>query len=369
MNNTMKIALAIIVIVIIIVSVAAYVYLSAPPALEAATLNGAGATFPQPFLNATITTYTTQIRTNVQINYQGVGSGQGIQQFTNKQVDFGCSDAPLTASQREAAPNALHIPETIGAITVAYNLPGISTGLKLTGPVVADIFLGTITNWNDPAITALNPDLTLPDHAITTVHRSDGSGTTNWFTKYLSLESQTWSTNVGSSTSVEWPVGIGASGNSNVASTISQTEYSVGYIELAYALQNSVPVAAIKNPAGNYVLPSLDSTTAAAAALPASGLPSGSDSWENVIILDSSGAQAYPIVTPTYMLLYKELNVISGMDMNKATQLVQFIWYVIHDGQSLAPALEYATLPSNLVQIDEATLNSITFNGQAVPSH
>lgn len=369
MNNTMKIALAIVVIVIIIAAVAAYTYLSAPPVLETATFNGAGATFPQPFLNATITTYTTQVRTNVIINYQGVGSGQGVQSFTSKTVDFACSDAPLTASQREAAPNALHIPETIGAITVAYNLPGISSGLKLTGAVVADIFLGTVINWNDAAITALNPDLTLPDHAITTVHRSDGSGTTNWFTKYLSLVSSTWSTDVGSGTSVQWPTGIGASGNANVASTINQTEYSVGYIELAYALKNSVPVAAIKNSAGNFVSPSLDSTTTAAESLPTSGLPSGSDSWENVIILNAPGAQAYPIVTPTYMLLYKELNVIKGMDMNKATQLVQYIWYVVHDGQALAPALEYATLPSNLVQIDETTLNSITFNGQHVPSH
>ncbi len=370
MKNTYKIVIAIVAIAVIVGGVVAYIYLGTPgTATETVILNGAGATFPQPFLNATITTYTTQIRTNLQINYQPVGSGQGIQSFTSKTVDFGCSDAPLTDSQRAAAPNALHIPETIGAITVAYNLPGISSGLKLTGPVVADIFLGTITNWNDPAITALNPDLTLPDHAISTVHRSDGSGTTNWFTKYLSLVSPTWNTTVGSGTSVQWPGGIGASGNSNVAATVNQTEYSIGYIELAYALQNAVPVAALKNPAGNYILPSLASTTAAAESLPTSGLPSGKDSWENVIILNAPGAQAYPIVTPTYVLLYQELNVIKGMNMNKATQLVQYIWYVIHDGQALAPALEYATLPSNLVQIDEATLNSVTFNGQPVPTH
>ena len=368
MNNTTKIALAIVLIVIIVAAVAAYVFSSGSSGTETIILNGAGATFPQPFLNATITTYT-GIHTNVQINYPGGGSGQGIQQFTDKAVDFGCSDAPLTASQIAAAPNALHIPETIGAITVAYNLPGMSSGLKLSGPVVADIFLGTITNWNDPAIADINPDLTMPDHAISVVHRSDGSGTTNWFTKYLSLESQTWESTVGSGTSVQWPIGTGQSGNSAVAQTVTTTEYSIGYIELAYALQNSVTIAALKNPAGNYVLPSLETTTNAAAALPASGLPSGSDSWENVIILDSSGDQAYPIVTPTYMLLYQELNVISGMNMDKATQLVQYVWYVVHDGQQLAPALEYATLPSNLVQIDEASLNSITFNGQSVPTY
>jgi phosphate transport system substrate-binding protein len=368
MKNTYKIVIAIIAIAVIVGGVVAYTNMGTPTS-ESVTLSGAGATFPQPFLNATITTYTTQIRTNLKINYQPVGSGQGIQSFTSKTVDFACSDAPLTDSQREEAPNALHIPETIGAITVAYNLPGISTGLKLTGPVVADIFLGTITKWNDPAITSLNPDLTLPDHPISVVHRSEGSGTTNWFTKYLSLVSPEWNSTVGSGTSVQWPVGTGQSGNSAVAATVTTTEYSVGYIELAYALQNSVPVAALKNPAGNYILPSLASTTAAAESLPTSGLPSGSDSWENVIILNAPGDQAYPIVTPTYILLYQELNVIKGMNMDKATQVVQYIWYVIHDGQALAPALEYATLPSNLVQIDEATLNSVTFNGQPVPTH
>jgi phosphate transport system substrate-binding protein len=369
MKITYMVAIAL-TIVIVVAGTIAYVFLSQPssPALQSTILNGAGATFPQPFLNATITTYTTQVRTNVKINYQGVGSGQGVQSFTSKTVDFACSDAPLTTSQREAAANALHIPETIGAITVAYNLPSISSGLKLTGTVLANIYLGTITNWNDIAITSLNPSLTLPDHVITTVHRSDGSGTTNWFTKYLSLVSTTWNTEVGSGTSVQWPVGVGASGNANVAATVTQTEYSVGYIELAYALKNNVPVAALQNPAGNYVLPSLDSTTAAAESLP-SELPSGSDSWENVNILNTSGAQAYPIVTPTYMLVYKELNVVPGMDMNKATQLVQYIWYVVHDGQSLAASLEYATLPSNLVSIDETTLSSITFNGQVVPTH
>jgi phosphate transport system substrate-binding protein len=341
---------------------------ASPSSTASVSLNAAGATFPQPFLNATIVQYTTSIKPNVQINYQGVGSGQGISSFTSKTVDFACSDAPLTDSQRAAAPNALHIPETIGAITIAYNLPGITTGLKLTGTVLANIFLGTITHWNDPAIASLNPDLTLPSHAITTVHRSDGSGTTNWFTKYLSLVSPTWESSVGSGTSVQWPGSnaVGASGNSNVAATVNQTDYAIGYIELAYALQNNVPVAALQNPAGNFVLPSLASTTAAAGSLPTSGLPSGSDSWANVIILNAPGDQAYPIVNPTYMLVYKDLGVVPGMTLDKATAIVQYIWYVIHDGQSLGPTLEYASLPSNLVQIDEASLNSVTFNGQSL---
>jgi phosphate transport system substrate-binding protein len=335
----------------------------------AAQLTGSGATFPLPFLNSTIVQYTTNIRPNLQINYQGGGSGKGVSDLTGKLVDFACSDAPLTDSQRAAAPNSLHIMETIGAITVAYNLPGIGSGLKLSGSVLADIYLGTITNWNDPAITALNPDLTLPNHAITTIHRSESSGTTNWFTKYLAIVSPSWNDTVGSGTSVQWPTGIGANSNNGVATTVNQTTYAIGYIELAYALQNNVPVAALQNPAGNFVLPTLATTTAAAASLPTSGLPAGNASWANVIILNAPGDQAYPIVNPTYMLVYQELNVIQGMTLDKATQLVQYLWYVIHDGQALATPLSYAPLPANIVQINEATINSITFNGQHLTTH
>ncbi|MCW4044863.1 MAG: phosphate ABC transporter substrate-binding protein PstS [Candidatus Bathyarchaeota archaeon] len=332
-----------------------------------ATLNGAGATFPQPLINAIISHYTTQVRTNVQINYQGGGSGAGISAFTSKTVDFACTDAALTASQRAAAPNALHIPETIGAITITYNLPGVSTGLKLTGTIIADIYLGAITKWNDPAITALNPTVTLPNQDIIKVRRSDGSGTTNWFTKYLSAVSSTWNTQVGSGTTVQWPgTTIGASGNANVAATVNSTQYALGYVELAYALQNSMPVAAIQNPAGNFIMPTLASTTAAAESIPTSGLPTGSGDWAGVNILNAPGSQAYPIVVPTYMLLYQELNVIPGMTIDKAKQLVDFIWYVVHDGQQFAASLQYAALPSNLVQINEATLRSITFNGQTL---
>lgn len=369
LRTTYKIVIPIVVIAVIIGSVLAYQYIQTPP--QTITLNGAGATFPQPFLNATITTYTTQVRINVQINYQSVGSGQGIKSLTSKTVDFAASDAPLTDSQREAAPNTLHIPETIGAVTLAYNLPGISSGLHLSASVIADIFLGTIVNWNDPAITALNSGTALPDHAISTVHRSDGSGTTNIFTRYLSNVSSTWNSTVGFGTSVQWPAPtgattIGASGNANVASTVIQTQYAIGYVELAYALKNNMTVASVQNPTGNFIAPSLDSTTAAVQS-GASSLPAGDQSWSNVSLLNTAGPQAYPIVGFTYLLVYKELNVIPGMDQNKATQLVQYIWYVVHDGQQLAPALEYAPLPTNVVQIDETTIRSITFNGQQLP--
>jgi phosphate transport system substrate-binding protein len=368
MNTKYTIAIAIVVIAIILGAVVAYIYFANPSSSSTVSLTASGATFPQPFLNSTISAYSS-IKPNVQINYQGGGSGKGITDFTNRVVDFAGSDAPLTDAQRTAAPNALHIMETIGAITVAYNLPGIGSGLKLSGSIVADIYLGAITKWNDPAITAINPDVTMPDQDIVVVHRSDGSGTTNWFTKYLSLVSDNWNTMVGASTTVEWPVGVGASGNANVAATVTQTQYAIGYIELAYALQNSVPVAALQNPAGNYIIPTLETTTAAAGSLPASGLPSGSESWANVAILNTPGDQAYPIANPTYLLVYKELNVVPGMTMDKATAIVQYIWYVIHDGQQKAGPLEYATLPSNLVQLDETTLNSITFKGQPVPTH
>lgn len=367
MNSTMKIALAIVVIVVVIGSIVAYTYLSAPPALQSAILHGAGATFPAPFINATIAYYTANVQTNVQIDYPGGGSGAGINAFTDKTVDFAGTDAPLTASQRAAATNALHIPETIGAITLAYNLPGVPTGLKLTGQIIADIYLGTITKWNNEAIQTLNPSTTLPDQNIVTVHRSDSSGTTNWFTKYLSSVSSTWNSQVGSGTSVQWPGGTGSSGNSGVAATVQSTQYAVGYIELAYALQNSIPVATIQNSAGNWIAPSLASTTLAAESL--TGLPAGDQDWGSVSLLNTLGEQAYPIVTPTYILVYKELNVVPGMDQNKATQLVQFLWYLVHDGQSLASDLEYATLPSNVVQVNEASLNSITFNGQTLPTH
>jgi phosphate ABC transporter phosphate-binding protein len=368
MRTIYKIVIPIVAIVIIVASIASYMYLSQADQLGAATLNGAGATFPQPFLNATITTYTTQIRINLKINYQGVGSGQGISSLTSKTVDFAASDAPLSDAQRTAAPNTLHIPETIGAVTLAYNLPGISSGLRLTGQVIANIFLGTITNWNDPAITALNPGTTLPDHTITTVHRSDGSGTTNIFTRYLSNVSSTWNSTVGFGTSVQWPGtnAIGASGNANVASTVIQTQYAIGYVELAYALKNSMTVASVQNPKGNYIAPSLASTTTAVQS-GASGLPAGNQSWYKVSLLNTADPQAYPIVGFTYLLVYKELNVVPGMDKNKATQLVQYLWYVVHGGQQLAPALEYAPLPTNVVQTDETTIRSLTFDGQQLP--
>lgn len=364
--------IAILAIVVLVGTVAAYVFFSQPSTSTPNTsvaLNGAGATFPQPFLNATIHAYSA-IKPNVQINYQGVGSGSGINSMIQKTVDFAASDAPLSSSQTaQLSSPAVHIPETIGAVTIAYNLPDISSGLKLSGDVIALIYLGTITNWNDPSITALNPGTTLPDHVISVVHRSDSSGTTNVFTKYIALESATWSTQIGSGTSVQWPGNnaVGASGNSNVASTITQTPYAIGYVELSYALENSMSIASIKNPAGNFIAPTLASTTTAVQSGASQGLPTGDQSWTSVSLLDTADPQAYPIVSFTYLLEYKELNVIPNMTLEKATAIVQYIWYVVHDGQQLSSNLQYATLPANVVTIDEATIRSITFNGQTLP--
>ena len=371
MKTKYTITIAIVAIAIIVGGAIAYMFLSqpnSPNSQTTVTLNGAGATFPYPLLNAMITKYTTQVKTNVQINYQSIGSGGGISALKSKTVDFAASDAPLTASDMASAPNTLHIPETIGAVTIAYNLPGIPSGLHLTGKIIADIFQGTITTWNDTAIQSLNTNRTLPEKTITTIHRSDGSGTTFIFTGYLSLSSQQWNSTVGQGKSVAWPGGIGSNGNTGVASTVNGTQYAIGYVELAYALQNGMTVAAIQNPAGNWIQPSLSSTESAVQSGAASGLPAGDASWVNVSLLNTPDANAYPIVSFTYLLAYKELNVIPEMTQERATALVQFLWYVVHDGQQLAPSLAYAQLPSNVVQIDEATIQSITFNGQNLPT-
>jgi phosphate ABC transporter phosphate-binding protein len=266
------------------------------------------------------------------------------------------------------ASNSLHIPETIGAVTMAYNLPNILTGLHLTGKVIADIFAGNVTKWNDPEIQGLNSNVTLPAKDILVVHRSDGSGTTFIFTGYLTQSSNSWKNAIGQGKTVSWLVGIGANGNTGVASVIQGTQYTVGYVELAYALQNKMTVAAIQNPAGNWILPTLNTIQIAVQSAASRGLPAGTGDWSNVNLLNAPDAQAYPIVSFTYLLVYKELNVIPGMTQNKATALVQFLWWVVHDGQQNAPALAYVQLPANVVQLDEASIKSITFDGQQLPT-
>ncbi|MGB7954722.1 MAG: phosphate ABC transporter substrate-binding protein PstS [Candidatus Nitrosopolaris sp.] len=328
------------------------------------TINGAGATFPFPLIDTWRVDYQ-KIKPNVNINYQSIGSGGGVKQFTAKTVDFGASDAPLSATERQAAPGAVQIPETIGSVAIAYNIPGIPTKtLKFTGPVLADIFMGKITRWNDPQIQALNPGVSLPAANIVVVHRSDGSGTTFVWTSYLSKASPSWNQTIGASKSVPWPIGIGAPGNEGVASAIKGSPNTIGYIELNYALTTGIPYALIKNAAGNFIDPSLNSTQAAVTNSPiANSLPAGDQSWTKVSLLNSPGSNTYPIATFTYLLLNKDLSTNPRLDQTKAKALVDFISWAITDGQKVAPNLGYVPLPAAIVKHDQDTLKSLTFKG------
>lgn len=327
------------------------------------TLNGTGATFPYPFISAVSTNYS-RTHLGISINYQSLGSGAGVRALTAKTVDFAASDAPLSDAERTAAPNALHIPETVGSVVFAYNLPSISKGMNLTGDLIAKIFLGTVTKWNDSSIKTLNPGLTLPGQLIQVVHRSDGSGTTFVWTSYLSLVSPTWNSTVGHGKSVSWPVGLGASGNEGVAGVVKGTTYTAGYVELAYALTNSMSYAYIQNPAGKFIQPSIASTAAAFNTV--TSFPTGDASWSGVTLLNTSDPNAYPIASLTYILVYKELNFVQGMTLDKAKALADFLWFMVHEGQNQANPLGYVTLSNGLTATDEATIRSITFGGTAV---
>jgi phosphate transport system permease protein/phosphate transport system substrate-binding protein len=346
---------------------------------QAITLNGAGATFPFPLIDTWRVEYQS-VNPSVSVNYQSIGSGGGIRQFTERTVDFGASDAPLTEEEMQAlASTPVHIPETIGSVVAAYNLPGIDKGLKLTGSVLADIFAGKITRWDDQRIRELNPELSLPAADIITVHRSDGSGTTFIWTNYLSQISPEWNQTVGAGKSVQWTTGLGAQGNEGVSNTILSTPNSIGYVELTYALTTDMDYASLMNREGNFVEPTISSTQAAAqaaiimnsssAANNTSGstisLPGGDQSWTHVSLLDAPGADSYPIASFSYLLLYKELS--TNIDsMEKAQALAQFVNWAITDGQQFASPLHYVPLPESVVQHNQQTLSSLTFNGQPV---
>jgi len=357
--------------IILISSIIGYLVMqqpTTPPSktdqMQPLTINGAGATFPYPLLS-TMTVEYNGIKPNIRFNYQSIGSGGGIRQHTEKTVDFGASDAPLTEQQRQAAPNTVHIPITIGSVVLAYNVPGMQKGLKATGPLIADIFLGNVKKWNDPAIKSLNPDLVLPDKDILVVHRSDGSGTTFVWTGYLSIVSSEWKEKVGQGTAVQWPTGLGSAGNEGVAGLVRGTEYTVGYVELAYALQNKMTYAFIQNREGKFIEPTLESTSAAAGAA-AQTLPKGEQSWTTVNLLNAPGADSYPIASFSYLLVYRELAVLPTMDRARAQALVDFLWWATHEGQSYAPKLQYVPLPQAVVSLNEQTIKSITFNGQTL---
>lgn len=327
------------------------------------TLNGAGATFPFPLIDTWRVDYQT-VKPDVSINYQSIGSGGGVKQFIAKTVDFGATDAPLTSQEEASAPGAVHIPETIGSVVAAYNIPSIpDKGLKLTGDVLADIFLGKITKWNDPKLQSLNPDKTLPGDGIIVVHRSDGSGTTFVWTDYLSNVSSAWNEQVGRGKSVQWPVGIGGPGNEGVSNAIRGSPNTIGYVELTYALTTNTPFAFIENQEGNFIEASLESTRAAVEAQSGS-LPKGDQSWTNVTMVNAPGNDSYPIASFSYLLLYKEMSTDPNLDEPKAKALVDFISWAITDGQKTGEALNYVPLPDNVVKLDQDTLKSLTYKGK-----
>ena len=323
---------------------------------QSVELVGAGATFPAPFYSKVFDEYSKQF--GVKVNYQAIGSGGGQTQLKNKTVDFGASDVIVTDDNAKTFPAPfVSVPMVAGAVTITYNLPGNPT-LKLTSDIIADIFLGTIKRWNDPRIVALNPDAKLPNTAMTVVHRSDGSGTTAVFSDYLAKVSDDWKTKVGVGQSLNWPVGVGGKGNPGVAGLVKQLPGAVGYVELIYALQNSMPFATVKNKAGAWIVPSLASTSAAANVT----IP---DDVTKLNLTNTEAADGYPISTFTWILVYKE----QGYDnrpKDKVDAMMKLVWWMVHDGQQYAQPLAYATLPKGVVVKAESILKSVTYNGTPV---
>lgn len=332
------------------------------------TINGAGATFPFPLIDTWRVEYP-EVQPEVSINYQSIGSGGGIAQFTARTVDFGATDAPLSAEREAALPApAVHIPEAIGSVVPVYNIPGYNQkGIKFTGPILADIFRGEITTWDDQRIKELNPDVPLPSAEIVVVHRSDGSGTTFVWTQYLSLVSPEWEEQLGFGTAVEWPVGVGGPGNEGVATTVRSTLNSIGYVELAYSLTTGMNYGSVQNKEGNFIEPSLEATSAAVG-VSAATLPAGTDSWEGIHVLDAQGADSYPIASFTYLLLYEELSTSPSIDsMEKAEALLDFVaWAISDEGQVFAEELSYVPLPDEVQELNLETLSGLTYNGEQV---
>ena len=317
-------------------------------------IQGAGATFPNPLYQKWVSEYGKQ-HSHVKIDYQSVGSGAGIKQIKERTIDFGASDSPMKDEDLKAASGEiLHIPTVLGAVVLTYNLSGVSQPLRFAPDVVADLYLGKIKNWNDARLKADNPAVSFPNADITVVYRSDGSGTSAVFTDYLSKVSPEWKDKVGTGTSPKWPVGIGAKGNEGVTGQVKQTPNTIGYVELAYAVQNKLPAALIKNKSGSFVEPSIDAVTAAAAG----SLATTPDDLR-VSITDAAGATAYPISSYTYILAYK-----AQPDQVKGKTLVDFLWWGIHDGEKFAKELQYAPLPEEIVKRAEAKINSMTAGGQ-----
>jgi phosphate transport system substrate-binding protein len=313
---------------------------AAPGSRRGVDLTGAGATFPQPIYQKWFSDYAA--KTGIRINYQSIGSGGGIRQLSEGTVDFGASDAPMTDEEmtRATGGSILHIPTVLGAVVITYNVPEITQQLNLTGEVIADIFLGKITKRNDGRIAALNQRVALPASDILVVHRSDGSGTTFIFSDYLTAVSPAWASGPGRGKELKWPVGLGGKGNEGVAGQIKQTPGTLGYVELAYANQNRLPVAKVRNASGQFVAPTIESITAAAAGA-VEKLPPDTD--HRVSIVNAPGADAYPISSFTWLLIYQR-----QADATKGKKLVDFLRWALTEGEASAAALDYAPLPASL---------------------
>jgi phosphate transport system substrate-binding protein len=314
-------------------------------------LNGAGATFPYPIYSKWFADFAAQ--SGVKINYQSIGSGGGIRQLTEGTVDFGASDAPMSdAEMAKLKSPVLHFPTVLGAVVITYNIPGVTQQLALTGPVIADIFAGKITKWNDSRIASLNRSVHLPGSDILVVHRSDGSGTTYIFSDYLSSVSASWAQAPGKGKELAWPVGLGGKGNEGVAGLVKQTPGAIGYVELAYAKQNNLPYASLQNREGEMVAPTIDAVTKAAAGAAAT-LPANTD--YRISIVNAPGKGAYPISSFTFLLVYQ-----NQLDAAKGKKLVQFLRWYLNEGEKSAGSLDYAPLPSTMIARLQQRLGAIT---------
>jgi phosphate transport system substrate-binding protein len=322
-------------------------------------INGAGATFPQPVYDEFASRFKDESGTTV--NYQGIGSGGGVAQFTAGTVDFGATDSAMTDDEVKAASKKgtpVHVPSVFGAVTVSYNLPGVPKGLKLDGATVASIFLGKVKKWNDPSIAKANSSAKLPDKSITVCHRSDESGTTKLFTTFLAAYSPQWKSGPGVDKTVKWPTGTGAKGNDGVAACVKQNDGGVGYVEQAFALQNDFTTADVKNKSGKYVAPTLQSTSAAGV-----GVKVPSDLRFSAI--DSPGASAYPIASGTFLLVYQDMCK-AGKSKAQAQRVANWLSYVVGPGQQVAPSLQYAPLPAPILSQAKAKVDSLKCNGEAL---
>jgi phosphate transport system substrate-binding protein len=318
------------------------------PVVAQTTLNGAGATFPYPMYSKWFSDYN-KLHPDVQINYQSIGSGGGIRQVMAGTVDFGASDGPMTDEQLgQAKVKILHIPTVLGAVVPAYNVPGVTGEIKFTPEVLANIFLGKISNWNDPAIAKANPGVSFPNQPIITIHRSDGSGTTYIFTDYLSKVSSEWANTVKKGTTVSWQFGLGGKGNEGVAGQIRQLSGSIGYVELIYAAQNNISYGSVKNAAGNFVKASLDGVTEAAASV--KSMPADF----RVSITNAPGKTAYPISSFTWLLIP-----IQAKDQKKGKILTDFVDWMVTDGQKTTAQLTYAPLPDSVVEKVKAAIKQV----------